>query len=573
MNDPGAVRNVNQPLLFQRLRLHVFRNSMRTLLQGTPVRLITIILCSLVVWCGVFAASAFGFHDLKAHRIPFAGGIVGTLFDLLFFALAVMLVFSTGIILYSSLFSSPETSYLLTTPADADQVFAYKYQGAITFSSWAFILLGGPILIAYGVMFSVPWYFYPLLLLFFIGFVLLPGSFGALFCLLMVNYLPRKPKHILVCCGGVVLALGGLWLYRIRFFANAALANPDALQRLFGQFAFAQGPFVPSHWMSRGIEAAARGDAGIALYMLALVWSNGLFLYVLAAWTSRHLYRRGYNRQATGGSLRRRYGGGWMDHTVTRLLPFLHPQTRLLIVKDFRTFRRDPAQWAQLLIFAGLLAFYTTGTRRFYNADIGQLYQNGVSLLNLTATAFLLCAYTGRFIYPMLSLEGRKFWILGLLPLKRERLLWGKFAFSAAGAVVTAECLVLFSDLLLAIPWQAMALHALAVFVLSLGLSGLSVGLGACLPSFRESDPSKIAVGFGGTLNLVVGLLFLISVVLLMVVPYHFWQAAITRAAGINERAATFGVAAGVLAGCAVGAAAVVVPLRLGVRALRRMEF
>src|SRR5207248_3415576 len=140
---------------------------------------------------------------------------------------------------------------------------------------------------------------------------------------------------------------------------------------------------------------------------------------------------------------------------------FLHPQTRLLIVKDFRTFRRDPAQWAQILIFAGLVAFYTANTRRFYNEDIGRVYQYGVSLMNLAATAFLLCAYTGRFIYPMLSLEGRKFWILGLLPLRRERLLWGEFAFSATGALVIAELLVILSHLLLGMSWPVIGLHAL----------------------------------------------------------------------------------------------------------------
>src|SRR5207245_11286893 len=159
----------------------------------------------------------------------------------------------------------------------------------------------------------------------------------------------------------------------------------------------------------------------------------------------------------------------------------------------------DPAQWAQILIFAVLVTFYTANTRRFYHQDIGRAYQNGVSLLNLTATSFLLCAYTGRFIYPMLSLEGRKFWILGLLPLRRERLLWGKFAFSAIGALVIAEGLVIFSDVLLGIPWAGIGLHALTVAVLAVGLSGLSVGIGACIPNFRESDPSKIGVGFGRT--------------------------------------------------------------------------
>jgi ABC-2 type transport system permease protein len=570
---PGPpARPISQPLLFQRLRWRLLRNSIATVLHGSPVRVITIVLCSLLVWVVVYGASAWGFHQLKVYRIPFAGGIIGTLFDLLFLALAVMLVFSSGIILYSSLFTSAETTFLLGTPAAADQVFAYKYQGAITFSSWAFILLGSPILIAYGWIFAVPWYFFALLPLFFIGFVLLPGSFGALLCLLVVNYVPRKRKQVLAATVLLLLAILALWGYRVALSARAALANPDALQRLLGQLTFAQGPLVPSHWMTRGLEAAARGEVREALYPLALVWSNGLFSYVVAAWTAARLYRRGYNRLATGGTLRRRYGGHWLDHLLAALTAFLHPQTRLLIVKDFRTFRRDPAQWAQVLLFAGLLTFYTANTRQFYQEDIGRPYQQGVSLLNLTATAFLLCAYTGRFIFPMLSLEGRKFWVLGLLPLPRERLLWGKLAFSAMGAVVIAEFLVVSSDLLLAMDGFVMGLHALTVVVLAVGLSGLSVGLGAIMPNFRETDPSKIAVGFGGTLNLVTGLLFLLVVIGVMAAPYHLYAAAGPEVE-VNVPAVRWWLTVGVVVGVILGVVAVAVPVRLGIRALRRMEF
>jgi ABC-2 type transport system permease protein len=349
------------------------------------------------------------------------------------------------------------------------------------------------------------------------------------------------------------------------------MVNADALQRLLGQLAFAQGPFVPTHWMARGLEAAARGDVAGAFYPLVLIWSNGLFLYVLAAWTAKRLYRRSYNRLWTGGTLRRRYGGHWLDRVLSQLTFLFHRQTRLLIIKDFRTFRRDPAQWTQLLIFVGLLLFYSVNTRRFYQRDIGRVYQNGVSLLNLTATAFLLCAYTGRFIYPMLSLEGRKFWVLGLLPLQRERLLWGEFAFSATGGLVIAELLVVLSDLLLGMDWAVIVLHTLTVAVLAAGLSGLSVGLGACIPNFRESDPSKIAVGFGGTLNLVIGLLFLLVVIGVMAAPYHLLAA--VRLETDETTPMSGRLLVGVASGLVVGALAVSVPLRLGIRALRTIEF
>src|SRR5207302_300217 len=129
--------------------------------------------------------------------------------------------------------------------------------------------------------------------------------------------------------------------------------------------------------------------------------------------------------------------------------------------------RRDPQQWGQVVLFSGLLVLYFTNVRRLFVTDIGWPYQNSISGLNLCAIALLLCTYTGRFIYPLLSLEGRKFWILGLLPLQREQLLWGKFAFSTAGGLLIAEALMLLSDLMLEMPWDAVVLHLLTVAVLA----------------------------------------------------------------------------------------------------------
>jgi ABC-2 type transport system permease protein len=356
----------------------------------------------------------------------------------------------------------------------------------------------------------------------------------------------------------------------VRTAREATSAEP--VQQLIGQLDFVRSSFLPTHWISRGLLAAARREPGAALYDLARVWSNGLLLYVLTAWVAGRLYRRGFNRLATGGSLRRRYGGGTLDEIVSGLLGFLDPQTRLLIVKDFRTFRRDPAQWAQVVIFGGLMLLYFSNTRKFYQQDIGHPYQNGVSFLNLAVTALLMCAYTGRFIYPMLSLEGRKFWLLGLLPLRRERLLWGKFMFSALGTVLTAELLIVVSDVLLGVAPAAVLLHLLTTAVMALGLSGLSVGLGAWMPNFRESDPSKIAVGFGGTLNLVACLLFLTLVLSVMAGPYHLHSLGRPEES-LLETLRVWWLDAGVALGVLLGVLAVVLPLRLGAQTLDKMEF
>ncbi len=563
------------------------------------MRPLVVVLCSLVVWGFVFAISWGGFLFLQMEvGVPMTGDIVGILLDLLFLSLAVLLIFSSGLILYGSLFSSAETAFLLSKPVAADRVFAYKFQGALAFSSWAFLLLGTPILLAFGIVGEAPWYFYFFLPLYFLGFVLLPGALGGLGALLVVNFVPQRRKQVVGLLLAALTAALLLWIYRIVRAAPTDLWRDEmreAVTRLLSYFTFTRSPLAPSHWVSLGLRRVVRGEIGSALYYLALVWSNGLFLYLMTAVAASWLYRRGYNRLSTGGDLRRTAAPPtlapageslnpptvavasslrrepWVDRLLYGALPFVHPSTRLLLVKDFRTFRRDPQQWGQILVFSGLMLLYFTNIRRFVENLEGR-FQNGISFLNLCAIALLLCTYTGRFVYPMLSLEGRKFWILGLLPLRRERLLQGKFAFSMVGGLIIAEGLALVSDLMLMMPGEAILLHALTVAVLAAGLSGLSVGLGAVMPNFRESDPSKIAAGFGGTLNLVAGLLFLLLILGSMAAPWHAETLLeSTEVSGLIPKEGVIGF--GMVVGLALGAACVILPLRAGIRALREMEF
>ena len=71
-----------------------------------------------------------------------------------------------------------------------------------------------------------------------------------------------------------------------------------------------------------------------------------------------------------------------------------------------------------------------------------------------------------------------------------------------------------------------MAIHQLICLLLCVGLSGIAVGLGARMPNLREESPSKIAAGFGGTLNLVVSAIYIVLIVVLTAVPAHFYFAA-----------------------------------------------
>ncbi len=125
---------------------------------------------------------------------------------------------------------------------------------------------------------------------------------------------------------------------------------------------------------------------------------------------------------------------------------------RLLFLKDWKLLRRDPVQWSQFLIFFGLLGLYFLNVDRFNNPqrDISYVtWINMVSFLNLAVVGLILSTFTTRFIYPMISLEGHCFWILGLMPMKRDTVLWSKFVFAALGSWVPCATLILLSDVML----------------------------------------------------------------------------------------------------------------------------
>jgi ABC-2 type transport system permease protein len=208
-----------------------------------------------------------------------------------------------------------------------------------------------------------------------------------------------------------------------------------------------------------------------------------------------------------------------------------------------------------------------------------------VSFLNVGVTGLLLATFTTRFIYPLVSLEGRRFWILGTLPLKRSAVLWSKFFFAAGMSLIPCSALILLSDVMLGLhitsPLIALC-HQITCAALCLGLSGIAVGLGARFPNLREASAAKIAAGFGGTLTLVISVIYIAVVVLLTAVPtISVVRRRLDVTLHVRDLATGWpsvsmgepsGIAIGILATILLGMAATLLPLSSGSRAFHELE-
>jgi ABC-2 type transport system permease protein len=565
--------------LFLRLRIMIAWATLRWMLAHARLRLGLVVLLS-----GMFWASLYGlFKQAFAFLDSLHAEVISLLFNAFFSSLMVMLVFSSGILMYGSLYRSGESRLLLTLPVRAETIAAHKFQEAFWFSCWGFVLLGSPMLMAYGVVRQAAWPYFALMLPFMVSFAVIPATVGAICCIGLVAWIPRLRVQALslALIAGCVAAV---WLgWSLVEHKPIDSLSAQWFERTFARLAITEQKLLPSWWLSSGLIEAARAGrdpAGPALAeactFLALLMAHAMLLHLVLGWLARIAYRRGYSQLISEVPTRRRRPLGWFDRMLSNAGTARNRPLRLLLVKDLRIFRRDVSQWSQFVIFFGLLGLYFLNLRSFnYNTA----YASMIGFLNLAVVGLILSTFTTRFVFPMISLEGRRFWILGLLPVHRDQIVWSKFLFAFLGGLIPSCGLVLLSDWMLGLHWRLVVIHEVCCVVLCMGLSGIAVGLGARMPELRESSAAKISSGFGGTLSLVVSSLFIMVVVIVAAIPTHLFLLA--HALGTSRLASKGflawaggpqGTLASLVVVVVVGLTATLIPLRLGLRAFRTLE-
>jgi ABC-2 type transport system permease protein len=331
----------------------------------------------------------------------------------------------------------------------------------------------------------------------------------------------------------------------------------------------AQSWALPSHWASTGMLAAAKYQFAEALFWFLLLLSTALTTLLLAGWTARHIFLRGYSYLAGQDKQRIRPLDRGLLNQFERILAWAPNPLRALTIKDIKLFWRDPTQWSQFVIFFGIMAIYIANLRntsRYYEQE---MWRSWIACLNVGSVTLILATLTSRFVFPLISLEGRRFWILGLAPFTFSRLVWQKFWLSVATTSLFTIGLAFLSATMLQLEPVYFWMTVYSVTIANFGLAGLAVGLGALYPNFNEDNPARIVSGLGGTLNLLLSIGYITVVVAAQTLVLQY--RAIGRIA--NPDWFRYALAASVLAGACATLLCIALPLYFGLRNLRDMEY
>jgi ABC-2 type transport system permease protein len=297
--------------------------------------------------------------------------------------------------------------------------------------------------------------------------------------------------------------------------------------------------------------------------------STAAAFFVFGAWVHAAHSARGFTRAQEGADRRAGHRGGrWVE----RLVPGGSARTRELVAKEVRVFFRDSTQWSQLILLGVLVVVYVYNIRvlpLYTGEQVSFFLINVVSFLNLGLAGFVVAAIAARFVFPAMSLEGRMLWLLRSSPLDVRTLFVTKYWVGTVPLLLVAMPLIVFTNVVLQASPFILILTTITMIGITFALTALALGFGALYPNFDTENAAEIPTSFGGLLYMMAAVLYLGGVVVLEAWPVYLFLTSRLRGA---EEVSVVPLVLGISGAALLTLAAVLVPLRAGVRRVESLE-
>ncbi len=500
--------------------------------------------------------------------------LMGRVLSLSFFAVLVLLFISNLLTGISTIFNNKETTELFSLPLDYRNIFTIKSIDNTLYSSWAFAVLGLPMIIAYGGIVGYNYLFYaPIILFVFIPFMLIPSAASVFVLMLYFRFAKNiNPKKIIILFAALLSIVIYLYLKHTAPENLSLYTYQDwrILNNYLSGMALSSSMIFPSSWVSNCLQSVASGNYKDAFINSFALFSTALFFWEINIILSKYIFAVGWQNSLASGSSAEKQPA----YTRFLLAPLkwghnpLPQNFKNMLYKDSVIFFRDGSQWGQFFILFGLILVYLFNLR-FFPADLTDpFWKSVVAFANFAFMGFVLATLSVRFVFPTISLEGKSIWTLKSAPLKPAFVFWEKFAVSFLFFSVLAEILAYISSAMLGLTPLMRNVNYIGVFLISLSLTGLSVGMGAVYPDFEKQNPSKIASGAGGMITAILSLIYVCIMVVLAAYMTHIYTQFITEGERINSAGIIFSFAAAGI----ISIITFVVPVFVGLRNFRNLE-
>jgi len=494
------------------------------------------------------------------------------LISLGFLAFFTMLLISNIISSISTLFRSRETRYLMATPLNKNQVFWVRFMNNFFFSSWATLVIGLPMAISYMVtntmsIWYIVWVFGALML-----FLIIPAFIGSIISMLLMPAVKKLSfKWSVVTLIGITSIIaysyvksnlsGGL-MFNV-------LGDMTMLNYYFRQLGSHRTPFFPHIWFTEIISALRQGQNMRAFLFTSALASTTFFGFFITDYVSKKIFQTSFEAAETMTHKKHSKSTSLHNSKLWRLLSFLKQDVRSLWVKDIKLFIRDPNQWSQFAVLLVLLVLYLVNLK-FIPSKITSTYlRTVIAFANFAFCGYILATLSVRFVYPGISMEGKSLWSLATAPIGLKKLFWEKYTLSFVTFIIIAEIIAVISNGLLSQSNLMTIITATGIFLMSIALVSLNMGLGILFPTFEELNPMRIASSGGGMIAALLSLVYVGLTVILLAMPTYRYILFVTT--GKQLLIVEIVTMVGLL--IILNLITIILPIKLGLKAIDKREF
>lgn len=483
----------------------------RFLREKNPAQKIVFLLF-LLVFLAVMLAEFFGF--LRAFNILKTREFFGpplTLFILEEFLLLVSVLFfaSASITGFFLIYKSADLKFLLSFPLKSTTIYSAKFFETLILSSWPLLILGTPLVFAFGISHNAGVLFYLqalTVLAFFLFFIVSVASLADLLLALTLKRVSKFAALVLLVLT-ILTSAYALALFLVPKEATiAVIFQADDLEKTIATTGLIENAFknLPNHWLAMTIFRSAENPretlnfifysavTALISFLLNLILAKKLYRNILLKWQEGTFYAQ-----------TRRPGmaktGKRLDGSI--IFPkFLRGKTGALLEKELLVFFRNYEELSRAFFLLFLLLIYLLITialgRRI--EDIAGYPKELVLTLHLIVISYFANTLALRFVYPSMSLEGRGAWILWSSPVKIGRLFFAKYALWSLILFFATLILMLAVSFGLNFSLQTIAVSVFMLFLLISTITAIALGFGTIFVNFRETNVERLATSFGG---------------------------------------------------------------------------
>jgi ABC-2 type transport system permease protein len=440
----------------------------------------------------------FYFMFKHFYSAPVIGPLlVNRLISAFFMTFSIMVVLSAIVSAIPVLYFSRDMDFLFSSPVKIESIFTAQSAKIISGASWMVVLMGVPIFAAYAMVLKIGLAQYFFILASIIPFCVCLACAGIILTLFLVRYFPAENVRN--------IALAFMGIFAAVMIAYFRMLQPEKLTGAgFDQVSvFLQGlktpdsVFLPHTHLVNIVKKVTAGGILQGLGPFLYYAAAGLGMLALTVFTASRLYFEGYGRKGA----RKKEKPLPKSYVYVKRGAFASQ-----LIKDFKYLLRDTSQWIQVVFLCGLVFIYLFNLYKLPSELYG--LRDFIYFLNIAFIGLIMSAIGARFVLPVISNEGRSFWMYKTAPVTMKQYVLRKAFVYGIPLVFTGLVVALVSVKVLKSNAFVNYLTFFSIICVTAVIAAVGTGFGAYFADFNIKNPEELVTGAAGLAYMFVSFIF-----------------------------------------------------------------